>query len=116
MASAGRLKRLTFVGSSPTVPTLPDTEKFAGGVDSTRGMPSADSALKRVMAITLINPDGLPKVAVYRQVSVATGSKLIFIAGQVARTADGRQRSNNRREPDLLDEVEAASPPIPHIP
>ncbi len=41
------------------------------------------------MAITLVNPEGLPKVDIYRQVSVATGSKLVFIAGQVARDADG---------------------------
>lgn len=41
------------------------------------------------MAITLVNPDGLPKVEAYRQVSVATGSKLVFIAGQVAWDADG---------------------------
>lgn len=41
------------------------------------------------MAITLVNPEGLPKVELYRQVSVATGSKLVFIAGQVARDADG---------------------------
>jgi len=42
------------------------------------------------MAITFVNPKGLPKMDVYRQVSVATGSKLIFIAGQVAGDADGR--------------------------
>ncbi|MDQ0938737.1 RidA family protein [Streptomyces sp. V1I1] len=41
------------------------------------------------MAITLVNPDGLPKVEAYRHVSVATGSKLVFIAGQVAWDADG---------------------------
>jgi len=41
------------------------------------------------VAITLVNPDGLPKVDLYRQVAVATGSKMVFIAGQVARTADG---------------------------
>lgn len=41
------------------------------------------------MAITLANPEGLPEVDVYRQVAVATGSKLVFIAGQVARDADG---------------------------
>ncbi|MDX2560325.1 RidA family protein [Streptomyces sp. TX20-6-3] len=41
------------------------------------------------MAITLVNPDGLPAVDVYRQVSVATGSKLVFLAGQVAWDADG---------------------------
>ncbi|WP_433270149.1 RidA family protein [Actinosynnema sp. CS-041913] len=41
------------------------------------------------MAITLVNPEGLPKVDAYRQVSVATGSKLVFIAGQVAWDAEG---------------------------
>lgn len=41
------------------------------------------------MAVTLVNPEGLPQVDLYRQVSVATGSKLVFIAGQVARTAKG---------------------------
>lgn len=41
------------------------------------------------MPITLINLEGLPTVDLYRQVSVATGSKLVFISGQVARDADG---------------------------
>ncbi|GGV25141.1 enamine deaminase RidA [Streptomyces longisporoflavus] len=41
------------------------------------------------MAITLVNPDGLPEIDAYRQVSVATGSKLVFVAGQVARDAHG---------------------------
>ncbi|MFD1828889.1 RidA family protein [Streptomyces desertarenae] len=41
------------------------------------------------MAITLVNPDGLPQIDAYRQVSVATGSKLVFVAGQVAWDADG---------------------------
>ncbi|WP_432140984.1 RidA family protein [Streptomyces sp. bgisy084] len=36
------------------------------------------------MAITLANPDGLPKIDVYRQVAVASGSKMVFVAGQVA--------------------------------
>ncbi|MCX5588987.1 RidA family protein [Streptomyces erythrochromogenes] len=36
------------------------------------------------MAITLVNPDGLPQIDAYRQVSIATGSKLVFVAGQVA--------------------------------
>ncbi|MET8750867.1 RidA family protein [Streptomyces sp. NPDC004667] len=36
------------------------------------------------MAITLVNPEGLPEVDAYHQVSIATGSKLVFIAGQVA--------------------------------
>ncbi|MFC9103251.1 RidA family protein [Streptomyces rochei] len=42
------------------------------------------------MAITLMNPEGLPGIDVYRQVSVATGSKLVFVAGQVAWDAEGR--------------------------
>ncbi|UCM89396.1 RidA family protein [Streptomyces marincola] len=41
------------------------------------------------MAITLVNPSGLPEIGAYRQVSVATGSKLVFVAGQVAWDADG---------------------------
>lgn len=41
------------------------------------------------MAINLVNPEGLPEVDLYRQVSVATGSKLIFMAGQVAVDASG---------------------------
>ncbi|MDF5757735.1 Rid family hydrolase [Spongiactinospora sp. TRM90649] len=54
------------------------------------------------MAINLVNPDGLPKVDIYRQVAVATGSKLIFIAGQIARDADG----NKVGEGDLAAQVE----------
>ncbi len=41
------------------------------------------------MAITLIDPEGLPKVDVYRHVAVATGSKTVFVAGQVAWDAEG---------------------------
>ncbi|MFI6935491.1 RidA family protein [Streptomyces sp. NPDC050287] len=41
------------------------------------------------MAITLMNSPGLPEIDVYRQVSVATGSKLVFMAGQVAWDAKG---------------------------
>ena len=41
------------------------------------------------MAITLVNPEGLTKVDLYRQVSVATGSRMVFLAGQVAWDADG---------------------------
>ncbi|MBZ9594032.1 MULTISPECIES: RidA family protein [Streptomyces] len=41
------------------------------------------------MAVTLINPTGLPAIDAYRQVSVATGSKLVFIAGQVSWDAEG---------------------------
>ncbi|MGW5468614.1 RidA family protein [Streptomyces chartreusis] len=41
------------------------------------------------MAITLMNPAGLVEVDAYRQVAIAGGSKLVFVAGQVARDADG---------------------------
>ncbi|MEU1407327.1 RidA family protein [Streptomyces sp. NPDC005728] len=41
------------------------------------------------MAITLLNPEGLPEIDAYRQVSIASGSKLVFIAGQVAWDAEG---------------------------
>jgi enamine deaminase RidA (YjgF/YER057c/UK114 family) len=54
------------------------------------------------MAITLVNPDGLPKPEVYRQMSIASGSKLVFLAGQVARDADGRRVG----EGDLAAQVE----------
>ncbi|WP_449350604.1 RidA family protein [Streptomyces shaanxiensis] len=41
------------------------------------------------MAITFVNPSGLPKVDVYQQVSIASGTRLVFVAGQVAWDADG---------------------------
>ncbi|MFG3479432.1 RidA family protein [Streptomyces sp. NPDC047980] len=54
------------------------------------------------MAITLVNPEGLPKIDAYRQVSVATGSRLVFVAGQVAWDADGATVG----EGDLAAQVE----------
>lgn len=54
------------------------------------------------MAVTLVNPDGLPKIDAYRQVSVATGSRLVSIAGQVAWDAEG----NTVGEGDLAAQVE----------
>ncbi|MFE3033158.1 RidA family protein [Streptomyces canus] len=42
------------------------------------------------MSITLLNPDGLPEIDVYRQVAVASGSRLVFVAGQVSWDAEGR--------------------------
>jgi enamine deaminase RidA (YjgF/YER057c/UK114 family) len=41
------------------------------------------------MAITFMNPSGLPKIDVYQQVSIASGTRLVFIAGQVAWDAEG---------------------------
>jgi enamine deaminase RidA (YjgF/YER057c/UK114 family) len=54
------------------------------------------------MAVTLVNPAGLPEVDVYRQVSVATGSKFIHVAGQVAWDAEGKTIG----EGDLAAQVE----------
>ena len=41
------------------------------------------------MPVEVLNPEGLSKPEMYRQVSIASGSRLVFIAGQVARDADG---------------------------
>jgi enamine deaminase RidA (YjgF/YER057c/UK114 family) len=41
------------------------------------------------MAISLVDPDALPKIDVYKQVSIASGTKLVFIAGQVAWDTEG---------------------------
>ncbi|MFI6437766.1 RidA family protein [Streptomyces sp. NPDC050759] len=54
------------------------------------------------MAITLLNPGGLPEIDVYRQVSIASGTKLVFVAGQVSWDAQGRTVG----EGDLAAQVE----------
>jgi enamine deaminase RidA (YjgF/YER057c/UK114 family) len=59
---------------------------------------------ERFVAVELVNPDGLPKPEVYRQLSIATGSKLVFLAGQVARDGEG----NPVGEGDLAAQVEQA--------
>ncbi|HYI62723.1 MAG TPA: RidA family protein [Acidimicrobiales bacterium] len=41
------------------------------------------------MPVITLNPPGLPTPDVYCQVAVATGSRTVYLAGQVARTADG---------------------------
>ncbi len=41
------------------------------------------------MSVTLLNPTGLPKVDTHHQMAVATGSRTVFLAGQVAWDADG---------------------------
>ncbi len=56
------------------------------------------------MAVTLVNPDGLPKPDVYRQLSIASGSRLVFLAGQVARDGEGRPVGAG----DLAAQVEQA--------
>ena len=42
------------------------------------------------MTIEVFNPPGLMQPTTYRQVSVATGSRMVFLAGQVARDAEGK--------------------------
>jgi enamine deaminase RidA (YjgF/YER057c/UK114 family) len=39
--------------------------------------------------VELLNPAGLPAPDAYRQVAVATGTRTVYLAGQVARTAEG---------------------------
>lgn len=41
------------------------------------------------MPVELLNPEGLPKPEHYRQLAVATGSRTVYLSGQVARDADG---------------------------
>lgn len=50
------------------------------------------------MSVTLINPDALPRIDVYHHVAVATGTKTIYLAGQVAWDS----------EPDLALQTEQA--------
>jgi enamine deaminase RidA (YjgF/YER057c/UK114 family) len=54
------------------------------------------------MAVTLKNPEGLPQSQSYRQLSIATGSTLVFVAGQVAYDANGQTIGVN----DLAAQVE----------
>ncbi|WP_284574428.1 RidA family protein [Streptomyces sp. 2P-4] len=54
------------------------------------------------MTITLVDPDGLPKIDVYRQVAIATGTRTVFVAGQVAWDSDG----STVGEGDLAAQVE----------
>jgi len=56
------------------------------------------------MTIELLNPAGLPQPEFYRQVAVATGTRTVYLAGQVARTADGGQVGPG----DLAAQVEQA--------
>ena len=56
------------------------------------------------MSVQLLNPDGLPKPEHYWQVAVASGTRTVFLAGQVARTADGQPVGDG----DLAAQVEQA--------
>ena len=41
------------------------------------------------MTVELLNPPGIPAPEFYRQMAVTTGTRTVYLAGQVARTADG---------------------------
>ena len=56
------------------------------------------------MTVEVLNPDGLVKPDMYRQVAIATGSRIVFLAGQVARDADG----NPVGAGDLATQIEQA--------
>ncbi len=61
-------------------------------------------AARSTVPIELLNPDGIPKPDAYRQVAVATGTRTVYLAGQVARTADGEPVGPG----DLAAQVEQA--------
>ena len=54
------------------------------------------------MAVSLVNPVGLPETGIYHHVSVATGAKLVHVAGQVSWDADGKTVG----EGDLAAQIE----------
>ena len=56
------------------------------------------------MSIQLVDPDGLPVPEVYAQLAVASGSRTVYLSGQVARDADG----NPVGAGDLAAQVEQA--------
>ena len=56
------------------------------------------------MPVELIDPVGLPRSDAYVQVGVATGSRTVYVSGQVARTAEGEPVSPG----DLAAQVEQA--------
>ncbi len=43
------------------------------------------------MTVTLMTPEALPTTSTHHQVAVARGTKMVFIAGQVALDADGNR-------------------------
>jgi enamine deaminase RidA (YjgF/YER057c/UK114 family) len=56
------------------------------------------------MGVELVNPAGIPEPMGYAQVGVATGTRTVYVSGQVARTADGSRVG----EGDLAAQVEQA--------
>ena len=56
------------------------------------------------MTVELVNPAGIPEPLGYAQVGVATGSRTVYVSGQVARDADGTPVAPG----DLAGQVEQA--------
>ncbi len=56
------------------------------------------------MSIELVNPPGIPQPVGYAQVGVASGSRTVYVSGQVARAADGSPVAPG----DLAGQVEQA--------
>jgi enamine deaminase RidA (YjgF/YER057c/UK114 family) len=56
------------------------------------------------MPVELVNPEGLPTPDNYAQIGIATGSRTVYISGQVARDAD----DNPVGPGDLAAQVEQA--------
>ena len=56
------------------------------------------------MPVQLLNPEGLPQPEHYVQMSVATGSRTVYLSGQVARDGEG----NPVGPGDLAAQVEQA--------
>ncbi len=56
------------------------------------------------MSVELLNPSGIPAPEFYRQVAVATGTRTVYLAGQVARDAAGEPVGAG----DLAAQVEQA--------
>ncbi len=54
------------------------------------------------MPVTLLDPQGLPQAGTHQQVALASGSRLVFVAGQVAQDAEGRTVGDD----DLAAQVE----------
>ena len=56
------------------------------------------------MTVELLNPPGIPAPEFYRQMAVTSGTRTVYLAGQVARTADGTPVGTD----DLSAQVEQA--------
>jgi len=77
---------------------------MVSGVNDQRVVVAAPEAEEMAVPVELLNPNGLPKPDMYRQVAVASGSRTVFLAGQVARTEAGKPVGAG----DLAAQVEQA--------